>query len=109
MFIDFHGAFSLINEKEEDKYTILEVNYDSIVSKDHLLTTHAYNDIYKIESRPSYRSPLCISVIKSEHIYQVRWHFFLKTQGTSIACVFRKQNMFIKLQLLMSLLMNQFI
>ena len=34
------------------------------VSKDHLLTTHTYNDIY--------HSLLCISVIKSEHIYQVR-------------------------------------
>ena len=41
-------------------------------SKDHLLTTHTYNDIYEIELRPSYRSPFCISVIKSEYIYQVR-------------------------------------
>jgi len=31
---------------------------------------------------------------------------FLKTQGTSIACIFKKENMFIKLQLLMSLSMN---
>ena len=52
--------------------------------------------------------------------YQVRWHLwnnwlvssqmlFLKTQGTSIACIFRKQNIFIQLQLLMSLSMNQFV
>jgi len=34
---------------------------------------------------------------------------FLKTTGTSIACTFRKHNMFTKLQLLMSLPMNQFI
>ena len=72
------------------------------MSKDHLLTTHAYNDIYEIESRPSHRFPLCISVIKSNDIC-------LKTQGMSIACVFRKQIMSVKLQLLMSLSMNQFI
>ena len=41
-------------------------------SKDHLLTTHTYNDIYETELRPSYRSPFCISVIKSEYIYQAR-------------------------------------
>jgi len=34
---------------------------------------------------------------------------FLNTQGISIAYIFRKQNMFIKSQLLMSLSMNQFI
>jgi len=26
--MDFHGAFSLINEKEEDKYTIWELVYE---------------------------------------------------------------------------------
>ena len=26
--MDFQGAFSLINEKEEDKYTILELAYE---------------------------------------------------------------------------------
>ena len=41
-------------------------------SKDRLLTTHIYNDIYETELRPSYRFPFCISVIKSEYIYQVR-------------------------------------
>ena len=50
-------------------------------SKDHLLTTHTYNDIYETELRRSYRSPFCISVIKSDDIYeiadlyQVRRHF----------------------------------
>ena len=34
---------------------------------------------------------------------------FLKIQGMSIACIFKKRNMFMKLQLLMSLSMNQFI
>ena len=43
-------------------------------SKDHLLTTYTYNDIYETELRPSYLSPFCISVIKSEYIYQVRCH-----------------------------------
>jgi len=43
---------------------------------DHLLTTHTYNEIYEIELRLSYRSPLCISVMKSEPIYQVRWHLW---------------------------------
>jgi len=38
--------------------------------------THTYNDIYETELRPSYRSPFCISVIKSEYIYQVRWHLW---------------------------------
>jgi len=42
-----------------------------------------------------------MTFIKSDDI-------FLKTQGTSIAYIFRKQNMFIKLQLIMSLSMNQF-
>ena len=42
------------------------------MSKDHLLTTHIYYGICETESRPSYRSPLCISVIKPQHIYQVR-------------------------------------
>ena len=90
------------------------------VSKDYLLTIHTCNDICETESRPSYHSPLCISGIKSEYIYQVRWHLlnnwllssqmtFLKTKGTSIVCIFRKQNMFIKLKLLPSSSMNQFI
>jgi len=34
---------------------------------------------------------------------------FLKTQDTSIVFIFSKQNIFIKLQLLMSLSMNQFV
>ena len=46
---------------------------------------------------------------QSEYIYQVKWNFFLKTERTSIICIFKNQNMFIKLQLLMSLSMNQFI
>ena len=47
-------------------------------------------------------------IYETANLYQVRW-YFLKAQGTSIACIFRKQIMFIKLQLLMSLSMNQFI
>ena len=30
--MDFHGAFSVINEKEEDKYTIWELVYELLIN-----------------------------------------------------------------------------
>ena len=48
-------------------------------------------------------------VLSSQNIFIKSDDICLNTQGMSTACIFIKQNMFIKLQLLMSLSMNQFI
>jgi len=49
-----------------------------------------------------------MTFMKTDDIY-IKLDDIFKAQDTFIACIFRKQNMFLKLQLLMSLSMNQFI
>ena len=58
MFMDFHGAFGLVNKKEEDKYIIWEVVYElwviyefykKISSLVSLIASFEFNDSFGVE------------------------------------------------------------